>query len=51
MFFIPLLFFAGLSVMIIRELMNEDPSLRLIIQIGFALMIVGAIILAVQIIF
>lgn len=51
MFFLPLLFYAGLSFMIVRELMNEDPSLSIIIQIGFALMVVGAIVLIVQIIF
>jgi len=51
MFFLPLLFFAGLSFMIIKELMTEDPSLKVIIQIGFALMAVGALILIVQLIF
>lgn len=51
MFLLPLLFYAGLSIMIIRELMGEDPSLKIIIEIGFALMVVGALILIVQLIF
>ncbi len=41
MFGFPFLLYAGLSVMMIKELMQEDDTLKTIIQAGFAMMILG----------
>lgn len=50
MFGLPFLLFLGIAIMMFKELMDEDDSLRIVIRIGTVMMVVGLLIIVTQII-
>ena len=50
-FFLPLSLFIGLSVMMMKELMDEEDTIRTIIMVGFFMMLLGALFLLLNYLF